>query len=63
MMTKQEEIRKGIAGRLYDRARLPSIPIRWRELTPFAKECWLHLADREMRKLSEAGVGIIVKPE
>jgi len=40
---------------------LPSVNIEWAELSTFAKECWLYLADDEMEYLHSQGVVIKVK--
>lgn len=55
-MTKQDIIREGIASKLWYRASLPNVNIKWEELTPFAKECWLHLADSDMEWLHSQGL-------
>lgn len=62
-MTKQEEIREGIASRIWYRASLPSVNIKWEELTSFARDCWLHLADEEMSILRSQGVVLRVDKE
>ena len=58
-MTKQEKIREWLAEKRYYARTLPMVNIKWEDLTPFAKECWFHLADDDLSYLDSQGVAFV----